>query len=77
MKQLHECGTFKPLLRDKLASTQKNKTLLLLIFLKEKRDGRIKERACADKRRQHSKVNKEEVAFPTAAVESVILTCSD
>ena len=44
------------------------------MFLKEKRDGTIKGRGCADGRKQREYTNKEDASSPTVAIESVFLT---
>jgi hypothetical protein len=48
----------------------------LLIFLKEKRDGKIKARLCANGSVQREHVAKEEAAAPTVALESVFVTAT-
>ena len=50
------------------------KTLESLMFLVQKRDGRIKARTCANSSVQRGWMSKEEAASPTAAVESILLT---
>jgi hypothetical protein len=47
-----------------------------LIFLVEKRDGRVKARACANGSTQREYINKEDAASPTAATESILLTAT-
>jgi Reverse transcriptase (RNA-dependent DNA polymerase) len=47
-----------------------------LIFLVEKRDGRIKARACANGSTQREYINKEDSASPTVATESILLTAA-
>jgi len=42
--------------------------------LKEKKDGSIKGRTCADGRKQRGTIPKEEAASPTAALESIFIT---
>jgi hypothetical protein len=46
------------------------------MFLKEKRNGDIKGRACADGRKQWKTINKEDAASPTVATESVFTTAA-
>ena len=45
-----------------------------LIFLVEKKDGRIKARTCANGSIQCEWINKEDAASPTAAIELIFLT---
>ena len=44
------------------------------MFLKQKRNGTIKGRGCADGRKQHAYINKEDASSPTVAIESVMLS---
>ena len=53
LTQLHDMETYVPMGPDKMTPQQKSEALNLLMFLVEKRDGRIKSRACADGRKQH------------------------
>jgi hypothetical protein len=46
----------------------------LLIFLKEKKEGNINARSCANGNPQGEHIAKEEVAAPTVALESVFIT---
>jgi hypothetical protein len=45
-----------------------------LIFLVEKRNGRVKARACANGSTHREYIGKEESASPTVATEAIILT---
>jgi hypothetical protein len=45
------------------------------MFLKQKQDGTVKGRGCADGRKQREYVTKEEASSPTVAIESVMLSC--
>ena len=47
LSQIHEMGTYVPLDSGKLTAEQKAKALSSLLFIVEKRDGRIKDRKCA------------------------------
>jgi hypothetical protein len=57
-----------------LTEQQKDGALKSLMFLKEKRCGRVKGRFCADGRKQREIYTKEEAASPTVMHESVMLT---
>jgi hypothetical protein len=46
------------------------------MFLKEKRDGSIKGRACADGRKQREGSTKSDATSPTVALESVLITAT-
>ena len=45
------------------------------MYLKEKRDGRLKGRGCADGRSQRDYIPKTETSSPTATLLGLILTC--
>ena len=58
-----------------LTTTQKKAALRYLMFLKQKRCGRIKGRGCADGRKQRLWKSKEETSSPTISVEALFITC--
>ena len=74
MNQLHKREVFKPLNVSSMTEEEKRQAIGSLIFLKEKRDGTIKGRACADGRKQRETMAKEEASSPTPALEAVLLT---
>ena len=45
-----------------------------LLFITEKRDGRIKARTCANGSIQREYIEREDAASPTAMTESILLT---
>ncbi len=51
-----------------------DKTLLLLLFLKEKQCGKIKGRACVNEAPQRAYIPKEDAASPTVSAESMLIT---
>jgi succinylarginine dihydrolase len=53
MKQLHDMGVAEPKKANVLTREKKSKSLNYLMFLKQKRSGRIKGRCCANGRKQH------------------------
>ncbi len=61
---------------NKLSQEEKSKALTSLIFLKEKQDGNVKARLCANGSVQREHVAKEEAAAPTVALESVFVTAT-
>ena len=75
MKQLHFRDTFKPLHWQEMTPTQKGSVLESHMFLKEKRDGKIKGRTVAGGNKQRDFISKEDASSPTVATESVLLTC--
>ena len=58
-----------------LTKDQKHRALKYLMFLKEKRCGRIKGRGCADGRKQRLYKTKEETSSPTVSIEALLLSC--
>src|SRR5210317_406046 len=74
MEQLHMRDTFKPVLPSNLTPKKKKEMLKSIMLLKQKRDGTIKGRNCADGRKQRECTSKEEAASPTVKLESVFLT---
>ena len=71
--QFHDMSVFKPVDPASLSGEDKKAALASLLFLKEKRDGRIKARACADGRKQLETMSQEEAASPTVSMESVFV----
>ncbi len=76
--QLHNKETFHPMLAESLTEQQKKEVLDSLVFLKEKRDGTLKGRACSNGRKQKEKTDRKDATSPTVALESVLITtCID
>jgi hypothetical protein len=75
LKQLHERNVLAPKKSDDLSQFDKKAALRYLMFLKQKRCGKIKARGCADGRKQKAYTNKEDASAPTVAIESLLLTC--
>ena len=59
-----------------LSPTERRKALESLIFLVEKKDGRIKARHCANGSKQREWMSSDEAASPTVMNESVLLTAA-
>jgi hypothetical protein len=76
LKQLHMRDTFTPQHSNNLSDSQKQKALESLMFLKEKRDGTIKGRACADGRKQIETAVPGAETPPTVVLESVLITAT-
>jgi hypothetical protein len=74
--QLHMKDAFAPMNGAELTDAQKKAALKYLMFLKEKRDGSIKGRACADGRKQREGYTKSDATSPTVSLEVVILTAT-
>jgi hypothetical protein len=75
MKQLHLRKTFKPMRWSELKEDQRKSVLESHLFLKLKRDGKIKGRTVAGGNKQRDFISKEDASSPTVATESVLLTC--
>ena len=74
MDQLHQRNTFQPIHPDKMTRPEWKKVLESIVFLIQKRDGRVKARTVANGSVQRGWMTKEEAASPTAAVESILMT---
>jgi len=74
MKQLHDRKVFKPIMSSELTSQERRRAMESLIFLTEKRDGRIKARTCANGSTQRDYIPREDAASPTASTDSVLIT---
>ena len=74
LRQLDTRDVFSPVHSNTMSLTDKHEALPYLMFLKQKRSGKIKGRGCADGRRQRLCSKKEYASSPTVAIESVFLT---
>ena len=74
LSSLKDMDTFFPMDAETLTKEQRAKAISSLMFLKEKRDGTIKGRACAIGTPQRAYIKKEDAASPTCATESVFIT---
>jgi len=75
MKQLDCRKVIKPAAASELAAEDKKRSLRYLMYLKQKRCGRIKGRGCADGRKQRLYKTKEETSSPTVSTEALFLSC--
>jgi hypothetical protein len=75
MKQLHLCKTFKPNHWRELSKAQRQTVMESHMFLKLKRDDKIKGRTVAGGNKQRDYISKEDASSPTVATESVLLSC--
>jgi hypothetical protein len=76
LKQLHDRSVVKPRHVSELTAEQRRAALQYLMFLKEKRNGTVKGRGCADGRKQREGTKKEDASAPTVAIESLMLSCT-
>jgi Reverse transcriptase (RNA-dependent DNA polymerase) len=75
MHQLHDRNCFRPIDAKTLSPTERARALESLIFLTEKRHGKIKAHHCAKNgSTQRDYISREEVASPTVSTESTTLT---
>ena len=71
LQQLHD---LKVMEAKPLTTTQKWEALGYLMFLKRKRNGKIKARGCADGRPQRAYIPQEDARAPTISTEAVFIT---
>ena len=71
--QLNNLETMTPVDPNSLTAKQKEMALELLTFIKQKRCGKMKSRACANGKKQQRYIKQEDVASPTIQLESLIL----
>ena len=71
---INDKQVFKPCDARRLTKIAKKEALNLITMIKQKRDGRIKGRACADGRKQRRYINKNNVSSPTIQLESLMIT---
>jgi hypothetical protein len=76
MKQLDAMDVIEPKKADTLTKAEKKASLEYLMFLKQKRCGRIKGRGCADGRKQRLYMSKEDTSSPTVTTEGLFLSCT-
>ena len=74
MRQLHDRGVMMPVHKKSLTLEQQKEALAYLMFLKQKRCGKVKGRGCADGRKQRAYIAKEESTAPMVSTEAVFLT---
>jgi len=72
--QFHDMSVFIPVDAKTLTKEERRAALASLMFLKEKKDGSVKARACADGRKQRETTPEEEAASPTVSIESLFMT---
>jgi hypothetical protein len=65
---------FKPIAIKELSTLERRRAMESLIFLTEKKDGRIKARTCANGSTQQEYTDREEATSPTAMTESHLIT---
>jgi len=76
LKQLEMRKTIEPVRPRDMTQSQKRQALRYLMYLKEKRCGKIKARGCADGRKQREYKTKDETSAPTVSTEALFLTAA-
>jgi len=74
MKQLHDQECFKPINVKDVTKSENQKAIESLLFLVEKRDGRIKVRHCTNGKPQRQWMDREDVSSPTVSTELTLIT---
>ena len=72
---LHGRGVIEPVPANKVTGMIRKASLPYLMFLKQKRCGKIKARGCADGRKQREFISKEEASSPTVSTHALMATC--
>jgi hypothetical protein len=72
--QLDDKEVFKGLMASELTSSQRKEALRAVNLIKEKRDGKLKGRTCADGRSQRSLYTKEETSSPTVSTDALMMS---
>jgi len=76
LNQLHERKALLPLRKEDMSYKQRKKAFGYLMFLKEKRNGMIKARGCADGRSQQEYTAKSNTSSPTVSLEAMMMPCA-
>ena len=74
LTQLHVMVTWVPEDPTMLSRAEKVKALSSLMFLKDKRSGKVKGRVCVNGPPQRAYISKDDASSPTVANESVFIT---
>ena len=74
LEQIHYHNTLEPANHRSLSKEEYEKVLESHLFLKQKRDKTTKGRMVAGGNKQRGTIDKEDVASPTSALESVLIT---
>ena len=74
MKQLDDRKVYYPIKVEELTQKERLKAMESLLFVVEKRDGRVKARFCANGSTQREYTDRDESASPTVMTESIFIT---
>jgi hypothetical protein len=75
LQQLYDREVMQAVSKSDLTYDKRRGALRYIMFLKEKRCGKIKGRGCADGRPQCDYMTKEDTSSPTVATEALMLSC--
>ena len=75
LQQIHDMEGFQPVHWYQMTKEERARALNYLMYLKEKRNGIIKGRGCADGRPQRLYTTKMEASSPTVRQASIMLSC--
>jgi len=73
LRRLHDRKAMLPIRKDDMSSEDRHKALRYLMFIKEKRDGAVKARGCADGRPQWQYTEKGDASSPTVSLEAMMM----
>jgi len=76
LNQLHERDALLPKKKEEIKYNERKRALRYLMFLKEKRDGTIKVRGCANGRSQCEYTTKAETSLPTLSLKPMMMSCA-
>ena len=76
MEQLHDRKCWQPIKPSELQGSERKKALESLIFLVEKKSGKVKARHCANGSVQRKWMDEDKTSSPTVMTESVLLTAT-
>ena len=76
LQQIHYMEWFIPKHWHQLIKEERIRAPKYLMYLKEKRDRKVKGRGCANGWSQQLYTNKIETSSPTAALTTIMLTCT-
>jgi hypothetical protein len=74
LQQMKDMDAYAPIDPSTLTEEQKKEAINQLMFLTQKRCGRVKARSCADGRQQRRYIKKEDASSPTVALEAIFIT---
>jgi len=75
LRHLHNRKAMVPIRKDDMSAEDRHKALRYLMFIKEKKDGAVKARGCADGRPQWQYTEKGDASSPTVSLEAMMMSC--